>query len=496
MTSFLNSSVGAVLFLSTFFVAQAGAQVSKTELLVRIKSDRGLHQMLGAFGSASTLDGDLKTIRAATPAALEKIRKQLSQSAQVDRISPNFLYRPALHVSVKLSEPVRSTVWSARDFGMGSVIALLGEVVLGSGVPDVLLPPQQKSGSDPLLSQDWAMSKIGFPNVEMLDFTKPQSQLITAVIDTGIDYNHEDLIAALWRNPNDAKEIGYDFAHNSNKPYDIVQFDVEGCFKDPSCATGADQSKFIVNPGHGTHCAGHVGAMANNSLGIEGVGSKTLTQIMGLKFFYDVGEEKAGQGDDVAAIKSIDYAIRNGAKIISASWGGRVDRDDAEKSELKDALIRARDAGVLVIIAAGNDGVDQDEIANPSYPAAYDLDNIVTVAATDQNDNLADFSSYGLKSVHIGAPGVKILSTTVGNKYADVIAKFHTSSGKEAQVDWNGTSMATPIVAGAAALIWAKHPGENYHQIRDRILKNARPVNGLAGKVSSGGVLDVSAALK
>ncbi|MEK6577716.1 MAG: hypothetical protein AABZ55_00690, partial [Bdellovibrionota bacterium] len=99
MTSFLNSSVGAVLFLSTFFVAQAGAQVSKTELLVRIKSDRGLHQMLGAFGSASTLDGDLKTIRAATPAALEKIRKQLSQSAQVDRISPNFLYRPALHVS-------------------------------------------------------------------------------------------------------------------------------------------------------------------------------------------------------------------------------------------------------------------------------------------------------------------------------------------------------------------------------------------------------------
>lgn len=474
----------------------ARAEVSKTELLVRFKPHLGIRGFSGIPAEISTVEDSLKKLKVSSPKELEKLREQLLNTASVERISPNLLYRPALHISIKETESVRSTVWTARDFGMGSVIAFLGEIAVGPGVPDVLLPSKQKQGSDPFIAQDWAMAKIGFPNLDLLDLAKPAPAMITAVIDTGVDYNHEDLISAYWRNPSNPKEVGYDFAHNSNKPYDIVKFDVEGCFKDRACATGTDQSKFLVNPGHGTHCAGHVGAVANNSLGIQGVGSLAATQIMGLKFFYDFGEEKAGQGDDVAAIKTIDYAIANGAKIISASWGGRTPREEAEKSELKDSLIRAQKAGILIFIAAGNDGVNQDEVEDPSYPAAFELDNIVTVAATDQNDALADFSNYGLKSVHIGAPGVKIFSTIVGSRYADVIARFKTSSGKDAQVDWNGTSMAAPIVAGAAALIWAKHPHENYHQIRDRILRNARPVTSLSGKIATGGVLDVGAALR
>lgn len=216
---------------------------------------------------------------------------------------------------------------------------------------------------------------------------------------------------------------------------------------------------------------------------------------MALKFFFDSGDAQAGGGDAAAAIQSIDYAIKHGAKVISASWGGTMPREVGEKNELKQALIRAQQAGVLFVVAAGNDGIDQDTDEQPSYPAAYDLDNFIVVAASDAQDQLADFSNYGAKSVHIAAPGVKILSTTADGKYSDTVAKFTDSHGKTKEMDWDGTSMAAPLVAGAVAAVWATHPSEDYHQIRDRVLRSVRKVPGLSDKVASGGVLDVSAAL-
>ena len=157
-------------------------------------------------------------------------------------------------------------------------------------------------------------------------------------------------------------------------------------------------------------------------------------------------------------------------------------------------MLRAQQAGILFVVAAGNDSINNDSDAQPDYPAAYHLDNMIVVAASDSNDALADFSNFGATSVDIAAPGVKILSTTADGKYNDVVATY-TIHGQTKSMNWDGTSMATPIVAGAAALIWSKYPNEDYHSIKQRILNSARTVSGLQGKVATGGVLNVSAAL-
>ena len=219
------------------------------------------------------------------------------------------------------------------------------------------------------------------------------------------------------------------------------------------------------------------------------------SKMMALKFFFDAGKPDGGAGSDEGAIKSIDYAIKNGAKVINASWGGNQPRHLAEKSELKQALLRAQNAGVLVVIAAGNDGRDNDNDSMPNFPASFELDNIITVAATDSQDQLAEFSAYGLRTVHIGAPGVKILSTIAGGGYSDVVARFKDGDGQEQSMDWDGTSMAAPMVAGAAAAIWSKNPTWTYKQVRERILSTARKVPALEGRVASGGILNLKAAL-
>ena len=492
------------LFLGVLVLGTMGgsAQVAKAaELIVRFNEPQNTkaQALRSAFLQGAQGGTDVKVLN--EEEGLVKIdfdsnegalraKELLERSPSVVSVAPNFAYQKALHL--RMREVTRE---DHRFFALplfGAIRAFDVQPNALAPLPEVQLPGTQKDGPDALLAQDWSYKNIRLDRVPDL---RADTNLITAVIDTGVDYNHEDLIAAMWRKPGSSgKEVGYDFAQNNAQPFDRVFFDLEGCMKDFACQMGLNSEKYLVNPGHGTHCAGHVGAVANNTLGIRGAGAGT--KIMALKFFYDAGHPKAGQGDDAAAIQTIDYAIKNGVKVISASWGGRQPRDEAEKSELKQALVRAQKAGVLFIVAAGNDGVNQDTEKQPSYPAAYDLDNIITVAASDVNDKLGSFSNYGPKSVHIAAPGVKIFSTTSGGKYSDIVAKFkNPNTGKEQTMDWDGTSMATPIVAGAAALIWSKYPHEDYKQIRDRILKSARKVAGLTGKVATGGVLDVAAAL-
>jgi subtilisin family serine protease len=428
-------------------------------------------------------------------AQAEAARARLELSPQVVSVAPDYLYRPAIHYAIREAAQQAHDTFVAPTFLSAPFVVAPG--ALARDNPDVQLPPTDVVvGADPLVAKDWAMSKIDMPqNLS----ERTLSTVVAAVIDTGIDYNHEDLSGALWRDPSNPRIVGRDFAHDTDKPYDIVHFDIDGCLKDFGCQLGIDQGKYLTNPGHGTHCAGHVGAVANNSLGIRGVGAGP-TKVMGLKFFFDQDDPNAGSGDDAAAIKAIDYAIAHGAKVISASWGGEMSASEADKSELKAALQRAQKAGLIVVVAAGNgdssgNGYDLDSADKPVYPAAYGFDNMIVVAATDSSDKLGTFSNYGAKGVQIGAPGVKILSTISGGGYNDIVAKFSVN-GKQNELAWDGTSMATPIVAGAVSLVWAKYPDEDYHQIRDRILSSARKVQALAGKVSTGGVLDVAAALR
>ena len=196
--------------------------------------------------------------------------------------------------------------------------------------------------------------------------------------------------------------------------------------------------------GHGTHVAGIIGAQGNNSVGITGVNWEA--QVMGLKFL-----DGNGEGNTADAANAIDFAVDHGARVINASWGG-----PSFSHALYSAIRRASEHGVLVVAAAGNDGVNAD--SSPDYPAAFDLPNVISVAATDRSDRLVDFSNYGAKSVDLAAPGDDVYST---------VPSVSDPSGYAA---FSGTSMAAPFVAGAAALYLSKYPQATVDQLRAALL--------------------------
>ena len=211
---------------------------------------------------------------------------------------------------------------------------------------------------------------------------------------------------------------------------------------------------------HGTHCAGTIGAKGDDGEGVVGVAWDV--SIVGVKFLTGSG---SGSLDD--AIRSIDYVTTIGAQISSNSWGG-----GGYSAAMEEAIERNKDAGVLFIAAAGNSGTDNDRRAH--YPSSYEVDNVLAVAATDNKDNLAGFSCYGVEGVDLAAPGVDILSSIPGTGHKK----------------YSGTSMATPHVSGVAALVLSSYPEADYSYIKDRILKGADPVASLKGKVATGARLN------
>ena len=268
------------------------------------------------------------------------------------------------------------------------------------------------------------------------------SSVIVAVLDTGVRDTHQDLAANMWINPV-AGSHGTNVVAGSNNPYDDY--------------------------GHGTHVSGIIGAVGNNGFGVVGVCWRT--KIMACKFL-----DSAGNGTVSDAVICIDYARTHGAKAINASWGGFTFTSQA----LHDAIASARDADIVLVAAAGNSGANND--VTPLYLASYsDLDNVVSVAASDDTDNLASWSDYGLTNVSLAAPGTPIFSCWNG-------------SDSDYQYD-NGTSMACAHVTGAVALLRAYYPRENHRQIIQQILTGTDPEPALVGKCKSGGRLDLARAL-
>ncbi len=322
---------------------------------------------------------------------------------------------------------------------------------------------------DPKMKEIYGLYKVHAP--EAWSIFRGSSKIVVAIIDSGVDYTHEDIITNLWYNPGETGTYLDDKGIEKNKQNDGVDNDGNGF---PDDVIGWDVRNNNAFPfddnNHGTHVAGTVGAVGQNGRGVSGVAQDV--SLMAVKF-----TNKDGSGSISNAIKAIKYAVDNGAKILSNSWG-----DEKFSQNLYDAIKYAQDHGVLFVAAAGNGGGDSrgDNIdRDPTYPAAFDLDNIVAVAATGESDKLEYYSNYGSRGVDLGAPGSYVYSTIPRNKY-----------------EWfSGTSMATPHVSGAAALVWGFNEGLTYQQVKNALIQTVEPIKTLSGKSVSGGRLNVKAAL-
>ena len=290
---------------------------------------------------------------------------------------------------------------------------------------------------------------------EAWNTTKGDRDVIVAVLDTGVDYTHDDLKDNMWSG---VANHGYDFAgdndgNNDDNPMPDEPYDDNGHY-------------------HGTHVAGTIGAVGDNAIGVSGVAQEV--SIMALKVFRPNGY---GYSSDILeALEYVADRVDAGDNIVAvnASYGGSSgNQDDATN----DAIKKLGEKGVLFCAAAGNDGKDID--AEPSYPASYDADNIIAVAASDQDDALASFSNYGANSVDVAAPGTNILSTYPDNKYAYL----------------QGTSMATPNVVGAVALVAAAYPNSTVAERKAMILDHVEKKRAFDGKMTTGGRVNVNNAL-
>ncbi len=411
---------------------------------------------------------------------------RIKQMPGVLKVQPNYTIRlfdnPALS-NPKVRAEILSKIMDDGGFpGFGETPA--------PDNPEIPSNGSGGSGPDPLFSNQWGMNQMGVKDA--WNYTKGNPEVVVAVIDTGVDYTHEDLVDNMWRNPGEIPGngidddnngyvddiVGWDFVSNDNKPYDLTANLFEMLF------SGG-------NPGHGTHCAGNVAARGDNGKGIAGVAPNV--KIMALRFISE-----KGQGTTADAIKAIKYAVDNGALVTSNSWGSEgEDPNDPDSGALKDAISYAQSKGVLFIAAAGNGhqgvGYDNDRDSKPAYPASYPHENIISVAAINEAGQLGSFSNWGARSVDLGAPGVKVFSTvTQSVKYTDTVIDIPGLI----TATWDGTSMATPHVAGAAALYWSLHPTKTWQEVKNAILMSVKKTSVLNGKTVSGGQLDVQSLIR
>jgi subtilisin family serine protease/subtilisin-like proprotein convertase family protein len=391
--------------------------------------------------------------------------------------------------------------------------------------PDSLYSASQVP-NDPLFGQEWNLQNTGqdggTPGADVhatkaWDVTQGSRKVVVAVIDTGIDYNHPDLYLNVWINQaeippsrranlidvdgdglitfndlNDPRNQGPFKITDVNHDGRIDGADIlapmikdasgrdtgmggwaDGISEDGDTAHVDDLLGWNTNDennnpmdavGHGTHVAGIIGATGNNGQGVAGIAWNV--QLMPVRFL-----NAQGFGSTAQIIEALDYAVAHGAKIANNSWTGATN-----DPLLLAAFQRAQAKGQIEVVAAGNLAHNLD--TNLDYPSSFGLDNIVSVAATDHNDNLANFSNWGPNTVAIAAPGVNIRSTTPGKSYG-----LNT-----------GTSMAAPHVTGALALVWGLHPDWTYSQVIGQVLATADRLSSLKGKVRSGR-LNVDAAV-
>lgn len=353
--------------------------------------------------------------------------------------------------------------------------------------------------SDKFFFKQWALNNIGqsapfgLPGERGADMnvlqvwdkvTKGSKDIVVAVVDTGCDYTHPDLKDNMWVNskesPANGGIAGVDDDGNGYID-DVYGYDFVSTGRTSFKGVPGDPDP-MDDGGHGTHCAGSIGAKTNDGMGVAGLNWKV--RIMCVRFLGDAG------GSSVDAYRAVRYARENGANIMSNSWGGSADESELFKSELR----KIQEKGILFVVAAGNEGQNND--VKPAYPANLSgaefrgkkFSNVITVGASDNKDTPADFSNFGSERVDVFAPGVAIIST-----YPLAL----TAPGRPPYAIMSGTSMATPYVAGVAALMMAANPsliGRPEEVIRI-INETADVKDTLIGKAKSNGRINAYAAV-
>lgn len=400
------------------------------EFIVKLKNPKMIESKsaLAAFNSS-----DIRVVSKASGAIVVKRPvgearsysiNSLNQHPLVEYAEPNYIYTIVGGTSELPNDPRLTDLWGLINTGQKST----GDGGVISGL----------EGFDINARKAWEI-ETGSREVKI------------AVIDTGVDYTLADLAPNMWTNE----------AELNGEPG--VDDDNNGCIDDiHGCDFANNDGDPLDDHGHGSHVSGTIAGAANNDTDVVGVAWNAT--IIGVKFL-----SRSGGGSLENAIKSIDYATAIGVHMTSNSWGG-----GGRSEALLESIQRARDAGILFVAAAGNSRVDMDK--RPQYPAGYEVENIISVAAVDNAGQLASFSNYG-RSVHVAAPGVNILSTT--------------PSGLKS---WSGTSMACPHVSGVAALLYSQDMSRTYADVKERILASARPTASIRGKVGTG-MLDAYYAL-
>jgi len=403
------------------------------------------------------------------PEIMVKFKPGVS-SATIERITSGFHDR--IEDSIE-AVPGLESIDDLDDASVDLTLAeyrRLPEVEYAEEVTDISLDGKETYANpvvpaDPQFSEQWALANNGqrggkegadISALRAWAITTGDDDVVIAVLDSGVDYTHPDLANNIWSRP--ATVPAY-----QDDSIGTIQ-DLQGYNAIENNADPMDQN------GHGTHCAGIIGAEGGNNIGIAGV--NWTVRIMPLKFM-----NAGGFGTTKDAVEAINYVIDRrkagvNVKVISASWGSTM-----KSQALEDVIRKAYDAGILFVAAAGNATTDNDR--TPHFPSSYNVPNVISVAALDRNDHLASFSNYGAKSVAIAAPGVDILSTWLDGEYEEK----------------SGTSMATPVVSGVAGLIAAREPKLSVDELRKRLVESVDKLETLKGRVTSGGRINAAKAL-
>lgn len=451
ITAAISLSLASSAFAAHTIISNNGVESIKGEILVKLKKGHSLKSLrLKSFAGLklkeeiNTNHGDYLLVK--TPQnSLKSMILDLSADEAVAYAEPNFVYRSIKKVDdmndLISRSSLKNTNYTQNNPNDPKFGQLWGLVNLGNNEPT-------KNGEN---SSTTGVAGADVNVANAWNISNGSKAVKIAVIDTGIDYNHPDLANQIWTNQAEANgTAGVD--DDGNGYID----DIHGMrFVD-----GDSSVDPIDGHGHGTHCAGTIGAEHDNGVGVAGVMANV--EIVAVKFLSDTGS-----GSSADAIKAIEYSTKLNVDIMSNSWGG-----GGASQALKDSIAAAKDAGIMFIAAAGNSATNNN--TRPHYPSNYQVDNVVSVAAHNYSDRMAYFSCFGSTTVHVAAPGRNILSTVTNGGYSV----------------YSGTSMATPHVSGVVGLLIADQGRMDVNEVRERLMATTVDVRAYRRKTISGGRVD------